>query len=511
MVKLATKFEVLQDYFINGKGIREIARETTLSKNTVKRYIREYEGQKVEIINGGDKSEILLAMNEKPSYNAENRVKTVASDEVIDIINACLLENEHKRSIGKAKLCMKGTDIHELLLQEKFEISYQSVTGYIREIRKRKKEAFIKQYYEFGEVCEFDWGDAKLTIGGKEILFKMAVFTLACSNIRYALLYRHEDTQAFVDSHIKFFAFLGKVPHQMVYDNMRVAVAKFVGKTEKTATIALKQMSTYYGFDFRFCNICKGNEKGHVEKSVEFIRRKAYSSVGAFDTISDAAIRLIETVDRLNADKIELLEQEQLAMLDKVPDYSSVIRLTGKVDKFSTICCKQNHYSVPDYLVDKDVDVFVFTDEILIKYNGTEVAKQKRSYENGEYVLDILHYRETLMRKPGAIKNSLCLKQSCELLQIIFDKFFTDRPREFILMLDLLNDFTLPQLRISIETLLSTGVKIQIDSIKMILNHNNTVYEPTGCDEIERACEAQLARYALCDSMNHNTIGEVVA
>ena len=33
----------------------------------------------------------------------------------------------------------------------------------------------------------------------------------------------------------------------------------------------------YYQFGFRFCNVRKGNEKGHVERSVEYIRRKAFA------------------------------------------------------------------------------------------------------------------------------------------------------------------------------------------------------------------------------------------
>jgi len=495
MIDLAKKFDILHSHFIDGKGVKTIARELLLSKNTVKSYIREYEEQKQDVLDGGDKSELLLAMNEKPQYNVEKRARTVMTDDILDIINSCLSANENKKVTGKAKLCMKSTDIHELLLLKKFKISYPTVSNCVRALTQSKKEAFIKQHYEMGEVCEFDWGDAKLTIFGKEILFKLAVFTLACSNIRYAFLYRHEDTQAFVDSHIKFFAFLGKVPHTMVYDNMRVAVAKFVGKTEKVATIALKQMSTYYGFDFRFCNICKGNEKGHVERSVEFVRRKAFSSVSSFGMTDDAMFRLLNTIDRLNANKQELLVGEQEAMLSKMPDYSSVIRQKGLVDKFCTITYKQNHYSVPDYLVGKEVDVLVFIDEILIKYRQREVARHKRSYENHTYTLDIMHYRETLMRKPGAIKSSLCLKQSCDLLRIIFDKFFANDPKEFILLLDMLADYTIHQLKSAIETLSQTGAKVQIDNIKMLLQNKQQEYDLVACDDIEKACVAQLARY----------------
>lgn len=334
---MAEKFNVLQSHFIEGKGIKTIAREMSLSKNTVKNYIREFSEQKAELINGGDKSEILLAMGQKPKYNSSNRERRVVTDQVIELIGIYLNENEKKKALGKGKLCMKATDIHEELLNRGIKISYPTVNAYVRKMGAARKEAFIKQHYEYGEVCEFDWGEVKLTISGRDITFKLAVFTLAATNIRYAVLYRHEDTQAFIDAHIRFFAFIGRVPHTMVYDNMKVAIARFVGKHEKVATVELLQLSTYYGFSFRFCNIRKGNEKGHVERSVEYVMRKAFASISSFDNIGEAEGRLAETITKINADKTEYMEMEQSAMLPKMPDYSSVVRLTGLVDKFSTV------------------------------------------------------------------------------------------------------------------------------------------------------------------------------
>ena len=74
----------------------------------------------------------------------------------------------------------------------------------------------------------------------------------------------------------------------MVYDNMRVALAKYVGRHEKEPTVALLQLRGHYGFSHRFCNAYRGNEKGHVERSVEYIRRKAFGLKYQFSDISEA-------------------------------------------------------------------------------------------------------------------------------------------------------------------------------------------------------------------------------
>ncbi|MCL2776165.1 MAG: IS21 family transposase [Oscillospiraceae bacterium] len=497
MIELDKKFEVLQGYYICGKGIKTIARESKVSKTTVRKYIREYGAQKDEILSGGSKSEIILAMTEVPKYKKrEPGQSRVITPEIAEIIKNCLKENERKRTLGQEKICMKSIDIYELLREKGVQISYPSVNNYAKAAAEKIKEAYIKQTYEYGEVCEFDWCEAKLMIAKKLVTFRLAVFTLAATNIRYGILYRTEDTQAFIDAHIRFFAYIGGVPQCMVYDNMKVAIAKFVGRSEKESTVAMKQLSTYYGFWYRFCNIRKANEKGHVERSCEYVRRKAYSRVSEFESEEEAQMRLTETVGRLNADKIDKLELERGAMLPKVPDYSSIVRTNGIVDKFSCISYKQNHYSVEDYLVGKEVEILAYTDEIVIKCEGEEVGRHKRTYENHVYILDIMHYRRTLSRKPGALRSSLCLKESCEELRGIYEKYFRSSPKEFILALDLLDEYTVSQVESAINILTEAGATVQYDSLKMMLGNKTYEYQYDENNEIEQACEAQLKKYA---------------
>lgn len=60
------------------------------------------------------------------------------------------------------------------------------------------------------------------------------------------------------------------------------------------------RLSNYYGFNPRYTNYYKGNEKGHVERLVEVIRRKAYSKQHHFKTIADAVDALLQAVEREN-------------------------------------------------------------------------------------------------------------------------------------------------------------------------------------------------------------------
>ena len=56
--------------------------------------------------------------------------------------------------------------------------------------------------------------------------------------------------------------------------------------TIKEPTQALLDLRAHYLFSHRFCNARKGNEKGHVERSVEYIRRKAFALKGDFTDLA---------------------------------------------------------------------------------------------------------------------------------------------------------------------------------------------------------------------------------
>ena len=512
MMKLGQKIEILRMYFVEGKAKKEIARKLNISKNTVKSYINDFLNSKRELINSGvSKYELIENMVDKPKYKSANRHPRVMTDEVKEIIRIFLKDNEVKRNTGKAKMCMTAQDMYEALIEKGFSLSYTSVAQYVQKYKENEYtfEAFIKQVYDYGDVCEFDWGEVKLTINGIDIKYRMAVFTMAKSNFRFACLYKNENSQSFVDAHIRFFEYIGGVPKCMVYDNMKVAVAKFVGRTEKEATDALKKLSVYYGFNYRFCNIRSGNEKGHVENSVDFVRRKAFAEMSSFDNEVLAFDRLAQRLEKYNNIKTkylnnnsptDLLNIERSYLSKLMPTYTNCIDLTLRVDKLSTISYLQNRYSVPDYLVLKAVDVKVFIDKLEIFYNNNLVASHTRLYGNQEWSIDILHYTKTLSRKPGALLGSLAFEQMNSSLKEIYHNFFKEQPKSFIALLGIIGDYDITSVQNTIDILTQKSVEVNVENIKMILNRNNdysnvTVPKSNLQEEIENNARRHLAMY----------------
>ena len=305
MITLLDKQEIILKYYHDGKSQRAIHRETGICRKTIRKYIKEYEAKRVVLFGGQSLpgEELIQSIVEKPTYDSSNRRKTKLTSEIMEKVLGYLKENEMKRATGRAKQQKRKIDIHDALIKDGFDISYPTICNFIRDTEREHREAFIRQDYLPGEVCEFDWGEAKLTIGGQNITLQLAVFASAKGNYRYSKLFYNQKTESFLESHASFFERVNGVYHLMVYDNTKVVVKKFVGPSEKEPTEALLKLSLYYGFNYRFCNTQAGWEKGHVERSVEYVRRKAFSQRDEFTTIEEAQNYLETVCDRLNQRK----------------------------------------------------------------------------------------------------------------------------------------------------------------------------------------------------------------
>ena len=337
MITLLKKQQIIIAAFNDGKSQRQISKEIGLNRKTVRKYINQYAKAKRELLNSSsnsiDEKELIDEIVSTPKYDSSTRKKAKLTDAIIERIEFFLKENEQKRARGQGKQQKKAIDIFDALTKEGYDIGYTTVCSTIRKLLDKSNEAYIKAEYNYGDVCEFDWGEVKIFIEEELKTFQLAIFTSAKGNYRYARLFPKQDTLCFQESHAFFFEKLGKVYKTLVYDNMKVAVKKFVGPSEKEPTEGLLKLSTYYGFKFRFCNVRSGNEKGHVERSVEYVRRKAFAFKENFISLEKANEYLDSICDELNQKKqsynegrnaIEILEIEKEYMLPKMPLFLSL-------------------------------------------------------------------------------------------------------------------------------------------------------------------------------------------
>ena len=176
MIKLIDKQKIIIMSINEGKSQRQISKELGIDRKTIRRYLREYDKKKKELLDTepGENTMLISDIVSKPQYNSSFRKKIKLTDEIISKIKFYLDENQVKRATGRSKQQKAKIDIWQALIEDGHDIGYTTVCNSIEELYRKEKEAYIRQEYIPGKVAEFDWGQVKLIIAGKLTVFEMS-------------------------------------------------------------------------------------------------------------------------------------------------------------------------------------------------------------------------------------------------------------------------------------------------------------------------------------------------
>ena len=336
---------------------------------------------------------------------------------------------EKEKILGTNKQALTKLQIYKLLKKQGFDVSYSSVANEIAKIKNSGKECFIRQDYEFGDRLEYDFGEVKLVINGITRKYYIAVLSSPAGNFRWCYLYDNCKKEIFLDSHVRFFKMLGGVYKEIVYDNMRNVVTKFIGKNEKELNEDLVKMSIYYGFEINVTNAFSGNEKGYVEGSVKYLRNKIFAENYKFIS-EEAAIEYMES-QLIKLNENSQIEEEKKHLKIAKPPLELANITSSVVNKYGFIQIENNFYSVPEYLVGRKVTSKIYYNKILVYSDYELICEHKKIDGTKKISADIRHYLKTLSKKPGALKNSYALKSN-PILRTIYNKYYIQKPKDFI-------------------------------------------------------------------------------
>ncbi|HAC0982469.1 TPA_asm: IS21 family transposase [Listeria monocytogenes] len=432
-----------------GRSQRSVAKELGLNRKTVGRYWKQYQTAQRALEDDPTDPMKKEALTARPTYQSENRKPRKYTHEIDQRVEEILAFDQLKaKQLGPHKQQLTTVAIHEILVSEGFDIAQSTLRPYVREKIQAKKEAYIKQLYPLGYRTEFDFGEVKCLINQQKRTLTLAVFSCPASGYRWGRLYESANQQVFLDAHIRFFEHLKGVYSTVVYDNMRNVVKRFVGPHEKELNDELVKLALYYRFEPVVTNAFSGHEKGHVEKSVQVLRRKAFIKQYEFESIEHAQKHLdLASVD-LNLTSTISTEQAQLQELRGFYDYGVTTKQT--VDKYSFVHVGGNYYSVPDYLVGQKVTVKRYLNELKIVGSSQVIATHTIQKGEKQYSVDIRHYLTTFLRKPKSLEHSLVLKKTPKLRRC-FLQYYQKTPRRFLQFVEQYLGDSIDQLIIQLE------------------------------------------------------------
>ncbi len=141
-------------------------------------------------------------------------------------------------------------------------------------LRPREARPAQRTGYRPGQVMQVDWAEmpTRPQIAGRERRVYALVCALPFSGASTAHFSFDMTTEAFLEGHVRAFAWLGGVPRECVYDNLRSAVAKRDGDVV-TWNPRFVQLRGHYAFHATACTPATPREKGSVEGAVRHHKR----------------------------------------------------------------------------------------------------------------------------------------------------------------------------------------------------------------------------------------------
>ncbi len=314
-----------------------------------------------------------------------------------------------------------------LLDEHGADLSESTVRHYVAAAKGRRAivaaEVMVPQTHPLGYEAEVDFGSVSFYLDGTLTSAWMFVMRLSASGKGFHRVYANQAQEAFIDGHVRAFEHFGAIPQRVRYDNLKPAVARVLMGRSRTESERFVAVRSHYLFDAFYCRPGKdgAHEKGGVEGEVGRFRRrhmvpmpKVSSLAGLNEAVAEGDrlddVRHID-VRRLSVAEHFALEFPHLRALPGEP-FDATQLLRPRVDAKSRVCVRQCFYSVPVRYAGTRISVRLGA-EMLEALDGAHVvARHARAVGKGVETLDLDHYLETLIYKPGALAGATALHQA---------------------------------------------------------------------------------------------------
>jgi len=386
----------------DGMPIREIARRTGLSRNTVRKYLA---------------SKVV-----EPVY-PPRKTPTNLDDYGQTLTSWLFRESRRHR---KQRRTVK--QLHRDLMSLGYTGSYDRVAAFARNWRQAQHDAkrtsgrhvYVPLQFAPGEAFQFDWGEDWVRIGGVSTKLQIAHFKLCCSRAFFLRAYLAQSHEMLFDAHYHAFNAFGGVPQRGIYDNMKTAVDKVGRGKQRQVNKRFQAMVSHYLYEADFCNPAAGWEKGQVEKSVQDSRRVLWYEAPTFKSLEelnawlrDRCLTLWqETVhpEMKTRSLMECLEDERVEMIAVPAAFDGFVEHSKRVSSTCLITFEHNRYSVPASFANRVISLRVYPQRLVIVAEAQVVAEHTRVFSRdkqapGRTVYDWRHYLSVVQRKPGALRN----------------------------------------------------------------------------------------------------------
>jgi transposase len=271
--------------------------------------------------------------------------------------------------------------------------SERLVRAHLQELRPRPVRPAQRTGYRPGQVLQLDWGEmpTRPTIAGRERRVYALIASLPYSGAQTVFFSFEMTAESFLEGHVRAFEWLGGVPRECVYDNLRAAVARR-DRDQVVWSERFLHLRGHYGFHATACTPATPREKGAVEAAVRHLKT-GFWPARRFRSLAELDEQYADWRDRICNRRLHATRRvpvderlaEERALLRPLPptrfDWSG--HRTTRVPLDAYLRHGGCFYRAPERLVHERVELRFDRDQVWIAYRGSEVARYPRSYEQG--------------------------------------------------------------------------------------------------------------------------------
>jgi len=347
---------------------------------------------------------------------------------VIDEILKADLDAPRKQRHTVTRIWHRLMDEHQMA-----DVSYPVVRAYVAERKPQIRakagrgpaEVFVPQSHRPGDEAEVDFGEVVVRLAGQDAGCFLFCLRLSFSGKAVHRVSLSGGQEAFFEGHEHAFRVLGGVPGGKIrYDNLKSAVAQVIGfSRSRVETDRWTAFRSHWGLDAFYCQpgIAGAHEKGGVEGQIGWFRRNHLVPVPDVPSVQvlNAMIDEWDAADEARriggrartVGEFFAIERPLLAPLPAEP-FETGRWFTPAVDRFAQVTVRTNKYSVPARLIGRRVRVLLHASDLVIYDGHAEVTRHERLPGKSGVRLDLDHYLEALVRKPGALPGATALEQA---------------------------------------------------------------------------------------------------
>jgi len=504
---MAMNGKIRRMYHRQKKSVREISRITSLSRNTIRKWLD-------APLDGEPKYRRQVRPNRLAAYH-ETLTKALKAD-------ARRPKKERRSALALfAEIKAAG-----------YTGCYSRVTDFIRAWRQGEGKgaavkAFVPLSFDLGEAFQFDWSEEGLVVGGIYYRMQVAHMKLCASRAFWLVAYPSQGHEMLFDAHTRSFAALGGIARRGIYDNMKTAVDKVTKGKGRVVNARFAVMCAHYLFDADFCNVASGWEKGVVEKNVQDSRRRVWieaakqrfsSFVELNAWLGNRCRALWEEIrhpDHEQFSVAEMLELEQPHLMPMPEPFDGYVEKPARVSSTGLVSVSRNRYSVPCELVGQMVSTRLYPSRVVVVAGDAMVTAHERLGERGQVRYDWQHYIPLLERKPGALRNGAPFADMPEPLQKLRRAMLRNPGGDRVMaqVLAIVPTAGLDAVLVAVELALESGPpsgRVSVEHVVNVLSRLNATLAPANAETRLQVSTPPIANTARYDGLRVQEVAEEI-